>query len=233
MAVNYGEYLAAFDNDGVISKTDGLWDEACGLAAKELGLAYTPGLGGKIYVGVAPLAWGKSIADQNRIYTNYLLPRAIKIWTTPEWVGRIEMFPKIKEVFTELYDIGVNIGVMTVSAAVRTSAPLEKAGVLHLVRAIVSCIDLGLPDKSVEGLDILAKKVGVSGKKIIYFGDTPQDIKIARMFGCLSVACGYGGYSNRDAIKAENPHAVVDTLEEIEYIPNIVRSLIKTHAGRL
>ena len=226
MKSGYGDWLISFDNDGTLSDTARLRDEANAVAAKELNLPYFPGLGAQMYLRTAPLVWADTFEEQYKIFEEKYFPVSAAIWNRPECVGKVQLFPGIKEMLTELGEMGFRICVTTSNPALHAVDVLKRSRVIHLICKIVSCADMGIKDKpSTAALERISKDTGVCPGNIIHIGDIPHDITMARNFGCKSIGIGYGGYPGADRIPVEGPNAMVDAAEKIRNIPMIAEYL--------
>jgi HAD superfamily hydrolase (TIGR01509 family) len=132
--------------------------------------------------------------------------------STPEVFERafreVRVFPSAQHVLRALDEHGIALGVLT-SSWRDVLAPLDRAGVLHLFRTVVSHED-GYPHKpETEGLLACVRQLGLEPRDVVIVGDAVIDLQAGVAEGTLTVAV-LSGVGTRQQLEAESPDALIE-----------------------
>jgi len=127
-----------------------------------------------------------------------------------EQIASILPFPGVHDLFRQLVDRGVAIGVLTSNAESNVRAVLGPAA-----SALVTHFDCNasLFGKARKIRSVL-RRTGADPSRTILIGDEARDIDAARAAGIASGAVAWG-YADPEALRARGPTEVFLSLEEI------------------
>ena len=101
--------------------------------------------------------------------------------------------------------LGLNVGILTAADPGVVDADAGRPG----IRSLLAWISGSSQDKTAE-----LRRRGASAGRILYVGDTADDICYARRAGALAVAFT-GGYHDADQLRSAGPDLVVDDLTQL------------------
>ena len=107
---------------------------------------------------------------------------ANEIWVEEAEKRDSNLFPGIKETLSLLSGSHV-IGLVTSGTKSRVMKDLERTGINHLFKTIVTGDDIKIPKPSPEGLELAIQNLGLRPNDVAYIGDADADYKMARAAG--------------------------------------------------
>ena len=125
---------------------------------------------------------------------------------------RIDLIDGARELLRDLRARGMATGIVTSGSRERVMRELE----LHAIE-LDACIcgsDVKEKKPHPEGLLLCLDRLQMEPHEVVYVGDSPEDVAMARAAGVYAIAVP-GGYPNRDALLASRPDAMVESLSGV------------------
>ena len=142
---------------------------------------------------------------------------ADEAWLREFAAESVELIDGARDLIHELDERGVAIGIVTSGTRDRVKRELEGHGLAPRVRECVFGSDVAEKKPHPAALSLCIDRLGVAADEVVYVGDSPEDILMARAAGVFSIAVP-GGYPNRDALLAAAPDAVAWSLTDVSRI---------------
>jgi pyrophosphatase PpaX len=121
----------------------------------------------------------------------------------------------MEDVLATLKEEGRRLGIVTAKRRQTVALAFEHVPIEHLFDVVVGSDDTDRhkpdPDPILYALDQLGAPAGDA----VYVGDSPFDIRSAKVAGVYAVAVTWGGIHSQERLAAEQPDAVVHTAEEL------------------
>lgn len=121
----------------------------------------------------------------------------------------------IEDVIVRLHEEGVRLGVVTAKWRRTAELAFARLRVGDLFEVLVGGDETERHKPDPDPLLLGAQRMGVSPQDCAYVGDSPFDIRAARAAHMYAVAVTWGRIHDRTKLEAEEPHAIVDTAEEL------------------
>jgi HAD superfamily hydrolase (TIGR01549 family) len=93
-----------------------------------------------------------------------------------------ELLPGVRETLTRLYE-SYALGLVTSGSKSRVIKDLERTGIEHLFRSVVTGDDISKPKPSPESLELALLGLGVQPNEAAYIGDAYADYEMAQAAG--------------------------------------------------
>lgn len=138
----------------------------------------------------------------------------------PMFHDQVKLIPGTDEIFKEIADTGIKIGLVTSTPAQMIAVkmiPLSKAGLEKQLEAIVTADDVRHKKPSAEPLIRCSQKLGVPPKKCVYVGDTRVDIRAGKAAGMKTVGV-LTGFDDYAALNRETPDAIIGSIAQLSEI---------------
>jgi AHBA synthesis associated protein len=126
---------------------------------------------------------------------------------------RIELFPGVREMLTELRGLGVRCAVATGKSGVRARSLLDGLGVLGAFEHVIGSDEVLAPKPAPDIVLRALELTGVDRRAAVMIGDAVLDLRSARAAGVSAVAALWAE-CDRDVLLAEGPDAGLETPEE-------------------
>jgi phosphoglycolate phosphatase len=94
---------------------------------------------------------------------------------------------------------------------VRVRAEIEVLGVARFFAAVVCGGETAGRKPHPEPLLLALGRLSVGPERAAYVGDSPEDVQMAKAAGAYAIGVP-GGFPNRDALAAAEPHLLVPSL---------------------
>src|SRR4029077_3089210 len=114
-----------------------------------------------------------------------------------------------------LNEEGRRLGVVTAKRRSTVELAFANVPLGHLFEAIVGGDETERHKPDPEPLLLGAERRGADPAATAYVGDSPFDVRAAKAAGMFAVAVTWGRIHERARREAEQPHAIVDTAEEL------------------
>ena len=136
----------------------------------------------------------------------------------PMFRKQIKLIPGAAEICKKIAARGMKIGLVTSTPADYIAVklvPLKKAGVDHLLEVVITADDVINKKPHAEPLIKGSKGLKVAAENCVYVGDTRVDIRSGNAAGMktVGVLTGFDGY---EALKKENPDAIIDSIDLLD-----------------
>lgn len=129
---------------------------------------------------------------------------------------KIPFFPGIVDMFEQLQETGVKLGVVTSKSRESTMVTIKAHDAEKYFDSIITYNDVDkhkpLPDPLIKACE----ELGVDCRESVYIGDSTYDIQSAKAAGCLSVAALWCTF-DRELLLAENPDHAFGTVIELSH----------------
>ncbi len=157
------------------------------------------------------------IAEIHRIMDN----------TEMEAIGEANPLCEIRDLLTELKEMGLRIGLLTRSCGRYAKEIMDRNKCTEFFDALgFRCMNR--PSKpEPKALHLLSQALKIPVQEILMVGDHAMDGQCARMAGAKFVAVSYGSSSNEDLMDLD-PLAILDNLEEL---PLMIQKITKSHVA--
>lgn len=134
----------------------------------------------------------------------------------------IREFPYVKEVLTELHQLGASLGVVTTKMDVTTKMGLELFGLDELMSTIVTYGDTELHKPAPEPILLAMERLNADPETTLMVGDSQYDIEAAQNAGITSIGVSWS-VKGEEFLMAYNPDYIIRDMRDL--IP-IVKGII-------
>jgi pyrophosphatase PpaX len=123
--------------------------------------------------------------------------------------------PGMDDVLVRLKDEGRRLGIVTAKRRATVELAFNVLPIEHLFDTVVGGDETERHKPDPEPLLLAAERLDVDPKECAYVGDSPFDIRAAKVAGMDAIAVTWGGIHDRAKLDAEGPDAIVDSAEEL------------------
>lgn len=134
----------------------------------------------------------------------------------------IREFPYVKEVLTELHQLGASLGVVTTKMDITTQMGLELFGLDGLMGTIVTYGDTELHKPAPEPILLAMERLNAHPETTLMVGDSQYDIQAAQNAGITSIGVLWS-VKGEEFLMAFNPDYIIRDMRDL--IP-IVKGII-------
>jgi len=117
------------------------------------------------------------------------------------------------EALERLKTKGVRLGVVTSGSRERVEEQARSFNLGRLFDTFVFSEDVVRKKPDPEGLRVGLEKMGLGSHEVVYLGDSPEDIQMAKSAGVFAIAIP-GGFPNREALESSAPDLFALTLHD-------------------
>ena len=125
-------------------------------------------------------------------------------------ICNIKIFAGIKEVLSELKNLGFQLGIITSNSRENVLEALEINGLQDIFTFIYS----GSPFGKHKVINRWLRKEHRSPEEVFYVGDEIRDIDAARKTGIKVIAVGWG-FNSQEALAAHNPDFLIERPQQL------------------
>jgi len=126
----------------------------------------------------------------------------------------IREFPYVKEVLTELHQLGANLGVVTTKMDITTKMGLEIFGLDGLMDTIVTYGDTELHKPAPEPVLLAMERLNADPETTLMVGDSQYDIQAAQNAGITSVGVAWS-VKGPEFLKQYNPDYIIEDMRDL------------------
>jgi pyrophosphatase PpaX len=119
------------------------------------------------------------------------------------------------DLLVRLRDEGRQLGIVTAKRRATVELAFARLPIGHLFDVVVCGDETERHKPDPEPLLLACRRLGVAPGDAAYVGDAPFDVQAARAAGMAAIAVTWGGIHARERLRAEEPDALVDTVEEL------------------
>ncbi|MCL4371854.1 HAD family hydrolase [Candidatus Marsarchaeota archaeon] len=119
-----------------------------------------------------------------------------------------------RELLDYLNSTGKSVALFTDGGLKRVYVEIKHLKAFNYFDVIVSAQSIKRIKPDPTGLKIIERVLNLESSSCIYFGDRPEDIAAAHGAG-MKAAAMLNGFSNPEALKAEKPEYVFNSMEEV------------------
>jgi pyrophosphatase PpaX len=119
------------------------------------------------------------------------------------------------DVLVRLKDEGRRLGIVTAKRRKTVGLAFDQVPLAHLFETVVGGDETEHHKPDPAPLLLALERMDARPDEAAYVGDAPFDVKAAKAAGLFSVAVTWGGIHARERLEAEEPDAVVDTVEDL------------------
>jgi len=127
----------------------------------------------------------------------------------------LEACAGMEDVLVQLREEGRHLGVVTAKRRSTVELAFDRVPLGHLFETIVGGDETERHKPDPEPLLLAAERLGADPAATAYVGDSPFDVRAAKVAGMFAVAVTWGRIHDRVRLEAEEPDALVDTAEEL------------------
>ncbi|SFF83894.1 HAD family hydrolase [Streptococcus equinus] len=166
------------DLDGVIFDSYDLWDDVVQEFLAMANVDYTDEIKKHLWrlnMPEAELYLAEFFTSQNLVFQENLLKSLLV-----DAYRQVILMPKAYEMLSDLHHQGFFIYAVTSNYYDLAQIGLKSSGVLKYFFKIISCIEIGFPDKTEDFYHCLLEKENLQDKKIYYLEDSLRNLKEAK-----------------------------------------------------
>jgi pyrophosphatase PpaX len=119
------------------------------------------------------------------------------------------------DVLVRLKNEGRRLGIVTAKRRKTVELAFDQVPLAHLFETVVGGDETEQHKPDPAPLLLALERMDARPEEAAYVGDAPFDVKAAKAAGLFSVAVTWGGIHARERLEAEEPDAVVDTVEDL------------------
>jgi HAD superfamily hydrolase (TIGR01509 family) len=119
-----------------------------------------------------------------------------------DYLGRVEAFPKVRELLVRMKAEGIRVSLASSANQDELSAYKKIAGIEDLVEEDTSADDAKRSKPHPDIFEATLKKLGVTASEALALGDTPYDAEAAGKAGVWTVGVTTGGWSEKELMDA-------------------------------
>jgi len=123
--------------------------------------------------------------------------------------------PGMDDALVLLKDEGRRLGIVTAKRRTTVELAFAKIPIGHLFETVVGGDETTRHKPDPEPLLLALERLGARPEDAAYVGDAPFDVQAAKAAGIFAIAVSWGGIHARERLEAEEPDALVDTVEEL------------------
>jgi pyrophosphatase PpaX len=127
----------------------------------------------------------------------------------------LQSFNGVLELLPELRSEGRRLGVVTSKRRATVDLAFAVLPLEPLFDTVVTAEETEHLKPYPDPLELALERLGASASEAAYVGDSPFDIAAARAAGVYAVGVTWGGIFPADRVAAEQPDALVSTVEEL------------------
>jgi len=142
-----------------------------------------------------------------------LWPEANVRWTQRYSEQTNQLIPGARAALDRLERAGLLQGLVTSGNRERVVRDLAALNVDGFFRTVVCAEDVQQRKPHPEGLLLALEHLGLGPEGVVYVGDSPEDVEMARAAGVFAVGIP-GAFPNRDALLGSAPDLCAASLEE-------------------
>jgi len=140
--------------------------------------------------------------------------RADELWTRHYGEQKAELLPGAAEVLTELRRKGYQMGVVSSGNDCRVNREIQELGLDGVFQTVVCHEQISNRKPHPEGLEVAMSALVCSPSEVGYVGDTPEDIKMGKGAGVLTVGVR-SAYPTSWKLEQARPNILIESLVEL------------------
>ncbi|MBI2684460.1 MAG: HAD-IA family hydrolase [Actinobacteria bacterium] len=142
------------------------------------------------------------------------LYRVYRTWNHANTAALVRSYDGIGDVLDALDRTGRTIGVITSKSRDAVALAFASIPIGHRFATVVAEDDTARHKPNPEPILFALERLGMSGDRAVYVGDSPYDLRAARAAGIDAIGVTWGFFP-RAVLAAERPTALVDTPAEL------------------
>jgi pyrophosphatase PpaX len=119
------------------------------------------------------------------------------------------------DVLSRLSDEGRRLGIVTAKRGTTVELAFAVLPLKDYFDVVVTVDDAERHKPAPDPLFVALDRLEARAEEAAYVGDSPFDVAAAKAAGVFAVAVTWGGIHSEDALRAEDPDAIVSTPEEL------------------
>ena len=138
--------------------------------------------------------------------------------TNNELLKNVEALPEVKEHLKKWHEAGYRMAIVSVKRKKTIEEGLEYAGIdKDLFEVITGPEEVSKPKPDPEGIFAACAKMNVSHDDVVYVGDSPIDVQMAKNAGVYSI--GFASDPGRkEALAKEKPNKLITSFGQIDEV---------------
>lgn len=142
-------------------------------------------------------------------------PHADARWLAHFAEEEVALIDGARDLLDALHGRGLATGIVTSGSRERVLRELDTHG-FAFHECVFGC-DVKEKKPHPEGLLLCMERLRVAPDEVVYVGDSPEDVAMARAAGVCSIAVP-GGYPNREALLTARPDVVAESLRDVLHV---------------
>jgi pyrophosphatase PpaX len=129
-----------------------------------------------------------------------------------------DIYPGIIDILDRIKAAKIPLGIYTGKGRISSEITLNEIGVIDYFDLIVTGDDIPEPKPSPLGIKLFIDKYNLSAQKVIMIGDSPADIKAAKMAGVKSISVIWDSYAADEVLNLEQDYLFYTVAELNDFI---------------
>jgi 2-phosphoglycolate phosphatase len=210
-----------FDLDGTILDSIGIYFQIIETVFDRLELAMPSKEKIREAAKTGEFEWDLVFPAENQEKMDNLIKQTHQITAQiyPKLFGaNLKLVPSAKETLEIILQKGIKVGVVTSTPRQNMTLKmpaLEGLGIKDLLEVIVAADDAPRKKPAPDPLLMGSRKLDISPAQCMYVGDSRTDIQAGKAAGMLTAGV-LTGIDDREALKRENPDALIDSIANLQ-----------------
>jgi len=210
-----------FDLDGTLIDSAPIYYQIIDIVFEKLGVPPVPRKTLQEAMDDGDFDWDFVLPDPMKPRKEELIAEARKIIddiAPPMFRKQIKLVPGAAEICRKIAAQGMKIGLVTSTPEDYISfklVPLQETGIEKLLQVIITADDVVNKKPHAEPLLKGSKELEVAVEHCVYVGDTRVDIRSGNAAGMKTVGV-LTGFDDFEALKRENPDAIIDSIAQLD-----------------
>ena len=212
-----------FDLDGTILDSIGIYYQIIEIVFQHLDMPMPSEDKIREAAKTGDFEWDEVLPDRTRQEKDRLIKKANAVVAEiyPKmFEKKVQLIPRAKETLEYISQKGIKMGLVTSTPrqnlAVKQHS-LVNAGIEDLLEVVIAADDVPRKKPAPDPLLECSRRLGIRTEDSMYVGDSRTDVQAGIAAGMKTVAV-LTGFDLKDALKRENPDAVINSIADLKGI---------------
>ena len=212
-----------FDLDGTILDSIGIYYQIIEIVFQHLDMPMPSEDKIREAAKTGDFEWDEVLPDRTRQEKDRLIKKAGAVVAEiyPKmFEKKVQLIPRAKETLEYISQKGIKMGLVTSTPrqnlAVKQHS-LVNAGIEDLLEVVIAADDVPRKKPAPDPLLECSRRLGIRTEDSMYVGDSRTDVQAGIAAGMKTVAV-LTGFDLKDALKRENPDAVINSIADLKGI---------------
>ena len=212
-----------FDLDGTILDSIGIYYQIIEIVFQHLDMPMPSEDKLREAAKTGDFEWDEVLPDRTRQEKDRLIKKAGAVVAEiyPKmFEKKVQLTPRAKETLEHISQKGIKMGLVTSTPRqnlIFKRHPLANAGIEELLEVVIAADDVPRKKPAADPLLECSRRLGIRAEDSVYVGDSRTDVQAGIAAGMKTVAV-LTGFDLKDALKRENPDAVIDSIADLKGI---------------